>query len=46
MFLNSDLSLPFDNLDQVLSKFPEWNLILVKGYEGYIKNLAMQVIHD
>ena len=44
MFLNSDFSLPFDNLDQVLNEFPEWNLIHVKGYEDFFKTLAAQVI--
>ena len=43
MFLNSDVTIPFDNLDQVVEAFPEWNLIHIKAYEAVFKYPASQV---
>ena len=43
MFFNSDFTLPFDNLEQVLKNFPEWNLVHIEGYEFVFKMPAMQV---
>ena len=45
MFFNSEVSLPFEKLDQVLDVFPSWNLIMLKGMENHYKPLADQVCY-
>ena len=44
MFFNSEVSLPFETLDQVLEVFPTWNLIMKNGLESNFKIPATQVI--
>ena len=43
MFFNSEVSLPFETLDQVLEVFPLWNLIILKGMDIHYKPFVDQV---
>ena len=43
MFFVSEITLPFETMDQVVKAFPSWNLIFMDGWDSAFKIPAMQV---
>ena len=45
MFFATDVTLPFNSLRDVLTVFPDWNLVYMYGNSAYFEVPASQVIH-
>ena len=45
MFFVSEISLPFQTMEDVLKLFPSWNLVFLDGNDNFFKLPASQVNH-
>ena len=46
MFFVSEISLPFQTIEDVLKLFPSWNLVFLDGNDNFFKLPASQVNHS